>query len=47
MGIDPASCTLLVVAGVIVSLAVLKTSPDLILLGGLVLLRRRGGDDDG
>ena len=38
MGIDPASCTLLVVAGVIVSLAVLKTSPDLILLGGLVLL---------
>ena len=38
MGIDPASCTLLVVAGVIVSLAVLKTSPDLFLLGGLVLL---------
>ena len=38
MGIDPASCTLLVVAGVIVALAILKTAPDLILLGGLVLL---------
>ena len=38
MGIDPASWTLLVVAGVIVALAVLKTSPDLVLLGGLVLL---------
>ena len=38
MGIDPASCTLLVVAGVIVALAILKTAHDLILLGGLVLL---------
>ena len=38
MGIDPAGLTLLVVVGVIVGLAVLKTSPDLVLLGGLVLL---------
>ena len=38
MGIDPAGWTLLVVVGVMVGLAVLKTSPDLVLLGGLVLL---------
>ena len=38
MGIDPAGWTLLVVVGVMVGLAVLKTAPDLVLLGGLVLL---------
>ena len=38
MVIDPSSVTLLVVAGVIVALAVLKSAPDLILAGGLVLL---------
>jgi len=35
---DASSLTLLVVAGVIVALAVLKAAPDMILLGGLVLL---------
>ena len=38
MGIDPAGWTLLVVVGVMVGLAVVKTAPDLVLLGGLVLL---------
>ncbi len=40
--IDPASWTLLIVALVIVALARLQTSPDLILLGGLVLLLAGG-----
>ncbi|MFP6767482.1 MAG: SLC13 family permease [Planctomycetaceae bacterium] len=40
--IDPASWTLLIVALVIVALARLRTSPDLILLGGLVLLLAGG-----
>lgn len=38
MGLDPATWTLLVVAGVIAALAFSRTSPDLVLLGGLAVL---------